>query len=140
MDIRIGEEFKRIDIALSRVANSELATIDLTLAQFPILTLLMESPNRELFQKDIEAYLGVSHPTTTGLVKRLQEKGFVETEMSPEDSRMKIVRLTDKGLEIGKEGTRFGDVAERKMLEGFSEQERTQLASYLKRIQRNLSP
>ena len=138
MDYRIGALLKRIDTALGRQANAQLASVGLTLTQVSVLGLLADAPNEGLAQKQIEQELDVSHPTTTGLVKRLGEKGLVAVYESPDDARMKIVRLTAKGREAAREGETHRAKAERALTEGFTDNELAQLKSYLSRIIDNL--
>ena len=44
--------------------------------------------------------LFMSHPTITGLMKRLEAKGFITRKNSPADFRCKYVKLTKKGCDI----------------------------------------
>ncbi|MBQ6622398.1 MAG: MarR family transcriptional regulator [Mogibacterium sp.] len=96
----IGFLIKQISGKMQAHADAEMKCTELTYSQFHVLGYLarhgMEAP-----QKEIEEFLGVSHPTVAGLVKRLESKGFVATRADEQDRRTKLVRLTDKALALG---------------------------------------
>lgn len=76
--------------------------------------------------------------TTTVLVRKLVDHGYVECRKSLEDRRKTIVTLTEKGMDM--EGT-FNGVSEilvRKTWQGFSEEEKEVFISMLARVRRNL--
>jgi DNA-binding MarR family transcriptional regulator len=49
---------------------------------------------------DLTATMGLSGPSTTAIIRRLVELGFVERTRSDEDGRSYRVRLTQKGMEL----------------------------------------
>ena len=51
-------------------------------------------------QKDIEKALNLKNPTVTGILKRLEENGFVLIVPSNKDKRCKNVYLTEKSYDI----------------------------------------
>ena len=89
-------------------------------------------------QKDIEDYLGVSHPTVVGLIARMKEKGFVECSMDQKDRRNRIVTITEKAIALGEDMCKMIDENEQKMLRSLSDQQILVLESALKIIYENL--
>ena len=66
------------------------------ISQMYVLKYLRENQNKMVTQKEIEQYLEVSHPTTVGILKRLESKGFIQTEIVKEGRFSKQVVLTEK--------------------------------------------
>ncbi len=73
--------------------NSDLMV--LTMAQFKIVLLLFitETARMSLIAQE----LGVSLSTATGIVDRLVEKGIVVRQEDPNDRRIVLCKLTEKG-------------------------------------------
>ena len=53
-------------------------------------------------QRDIEKALSLKNPTVTGILKRLDEKGFILIVPNAKDKRRKNVYLTEKAYDIQK--------------------------------------
>ena len=88
--------------------------------------------------KSVENYLDVSHATVSGIISRLQEKGYVECESSPEDARAKTVRLTEKENASFAEMKKRRSDMEKMLLKNFTAEERAALAAYLERVYLNV--
>lgn len=70
---------------------------DLHFGQLPILGALSRlGPSS---QKDIASELHVTAPSITNSVKRMEKKGLLTCEVSEEDRRSHVLRLTEKGIE-----------------------------------------
>ena len=91
-----------------------------------------------LAQKNIERILDVSHPTVTGLIARLQEKGFVECGTDPSDRRNKIVTMTPKAFSLANLLRENRSRAEEELLAGLSEEEMDTLGQLLLRLYANM--
>lgn len=84
---------KLIGDAIESKANKRLKHYDMTLTQGRILSFLYECSGQKIAQKELEEYFQVSHATIAGILKRLELKGYIHSEMDPLDKRMKIVSL-----------------------------------------------
>lgn len=103
----IGYMIKILNDTLEKNANDDLRSFGLTFSQLRTLRFISVQENQETTQKALEDFLGVSHPTINGILKRLEEKGKITTEISVNKRMTKIVRMTEKGiseLEIANEG------------------------------------
>ena len=97
------EEFIESILVLSDRAFRELFPIlptewlqlDLTMSQLKVVLLLFISGSSRM--SVIASALGVSLATATGVVDRLVERGIVVREGDPEDRRVVLCRLSDKG-------------------------------------------
>ncbi|ANS79678.1 Transcriptional regulator, MarR family [Serinicoccus hydrothermalis] len=82
---------------------------DLTLRQLQVLTLVRHTPG--ITGQDLAHLLGVSTPTTSGIVERVAAKRWVRREHDPSDRRRLLLHLTAAGeqlLEDLEEPTRLG--------------------------------
>lgn len=95
---------KKINDRMFQQANRDLAKLNLTLSQMHVLIYLMEINEEHIAPlKDIEKKFEVSQATMAGIVSRLEEKDFVEALTSPEDKRIKLVRISKHGMELMEE-------------------------------------
>jgi DNA-binding MarR family transcriptional regulator len=81
---------------LSRLLAKEVMGGRLTRTEAGALRTLMDGPRRITELAELE---GLAQPTTTLLVKRLEEQGLVVRDRSGEDQRVVLVSLTDAGRE-----------------------------------------
>lgn len=79
--------------------DNRLKELQLTCVQFNALLLLYETPNHALTLGEIGERLVVSRPNVTGLIDRLEKKGFVAREQG-EDRRVIHARLAPQGEEL----------------------------------------
>lgn len=133
----VGPLFKVIHERMQTAADADLKAQGLTFAQGQVIVFLAEHGSRAL-QKEIEASLGVSHPTVTGLVSRLEKSGFVRTWTDAEDRRNKVVELTDKARETGDRLRGTMHERDRALLAGLDEREQAELIRMLKQVYANV--
>ncbi len=96
----IGFLFKQINNNYEKGLNERLKVLGLTSSQCEVLDYLFSSNKDEVTQRDIERALCLKNPTVTGLLKRLDEKGFVLVVPCTDDRRCKNVYLTEKAYDI----------------------------------------
>ncbi len=137
MNHGIGYQFKIIDEKIKVRADADLKRHGLTLTQTRVMGFLSEMGGQAT-QKEIEEDFQVSHPTVVGLVSRMEQKGLVTTCPDLMDRRNKLVKLTERALEIGQEIDMTVQQHDAELLRGFSEEEQETLYRLLERINRNL--
>lgn len=93
-----------------------------------------------VYPRDIEKYFDFSHPTVSGLLQRMEAKGFVRMEPSAEDRRCKRIAVTDRAMQVNQQVLDQLDAAERLMIRGFSTEEVDQLHNLFARMIHNLTP
>ncbi len=88
--------------------------------------------------RDIEEAFHLSHPTVSGLLSRLEQKGFIRLCPDPVDRRCKRIYLEERGLEC--HDTMLGIIQgnEDRMVQGFTPEEKEQFASFLQRAIANM--
>lgn len=72
----------------------------LSASQCAVLDYLFDCEKEEVTQRDIEKGLNLRNPTVTGLLKRLDEKGYILSVSSNTDKRCKNIYLTEKAYDI----------------------------------------
>lgn len=139
------QQLKTLSIGVDKVINADLKKMGVTLtgSQVAILTKLYQADTQVLLQQDLESFLHLSHPTTRGFVKRLQQAGYLENSRNPADKRQTIIFLTDQGRQLmNKKAQLIADQLEsieKKAIQGLSANEIAQLKRQLKIIQKNLA-
>lgn len=86
--------------AVIRTYRPLLDAMDLTYSQYLVMMVLWESDGISV--KDIGARLHLDSGTLTPLLKRLEAKGFVNRGRSKQDERVRVLKLTDSGVDLKK--------------------------------------
>ncbi len=135
----LGAYFKSISNALDRKFNRDLDQFDLTLSQASTLMFLHFNQDKEISQIDIQNNFNLTNPTVTGILKRLELKGFICRTTSSSDGRRNIIRLTEKSAQLEQLLAQGIANAENQMTNGFTEEEKELLISLLGRVLVNIS-
>ncbi len=136
---RIGILLKRVNNIYKRNFNNKIAEINLTTAQCDVLGFLRAKEGQEVNPIDLEKNLNLTRPTVTGLLKRLEEKGFIRLEASCRDHRYKQILLTEKADRHHQEMLSNLREVEEQLYKDISEEEKEVLISILNKILRNMS-
>lgn len=129
-----GELIKQISEALKRDCNNNMRKIGMTLSQSGVLLLLENDAGGATTLKEIEKMLHCAQSTAHGLVTRLEEKGLVASSGDPEDRRIRVVRITEKGRGYCRKAKTQMREMEARLLDPLDEAERKQFLNYLSRI------
>ncbi len=114
-----------------------LAEMELTASQGPILGYIAHRTSSPC-ARDIEEEFHLSHPTVSGLLSRLEKKGFIEFFPDENDRRCKRIRLQNKGQQCIEIMHHVIQENERVMVQGFTEEERELFFSFLNRAIHNM--
>jgi DNA-binding MarR family transcriptional regulator len=80
------------------VGSERLVRHGVSMAHLHLMSML--DRHGELPMSRVAELLGVSDSNATGLVDRMEEHGFVERVRHPEDRRVVLVRVSDRGRQI----------------------------------------
>ena len=133
-EINFGRMIRIIHWHMDQVFNNFLREYNLTLSQVEILRYLNMHRNEEVHQKDIEKFFHISNPTVSGLLNRLEEKGFIARETDLNDTRKKTVKSTNEALAMAKKLKKTMDQFEDDLLSALNNDEKQRLKEYLMRI------
>ncbi|HAH61260.1 MAG TPA: transcriptional regulator [Treponema sp.] len=87
--------------------------------------------------KDLAQRINRDKSTTTVLVRKLEQEGFIKSESSPEDARSKLISLTAKGRKYNEITAELSGELLKTFYKGFSEDEQQQVCGFLARIADN---
>ena len=135
---RIGPLLRVVQKEFNQLHREKAQSMGLTPPQFFAVHYLSRHQTEEICQRDIERNFDLSHATVSGVINRLEKKGFIECEVSENDKRYKKIVLTDKAKKFEDEmGTYIGEY-EDQLMKGFSEEEKDLLRNFLIRMLGNM--
>jgi DNA-binding MarR family transcriptional regulator len=117
--------------------TNALAGMELTAAQGHIMGYLAHRQEPPC-SKDIEEAFHLSHPTVSGLLARLEKKGFIEFRPDETDRRCKRIYILEKGRQCHNVMHQTIMDNEARMVEGFSEEEKERFYELLNRAIDNM--
>jgi DNA-binding MarR family transcriptional regulator len=127
---------KRIYILMRKALDERLSEYNLTTSQFEILGYLYHKPSME--QQKLQSCTGITPATLTGLLDKLEQRQYIRRQQSSDDSRAKIISLTESGSVLFSQLIDVMQQFEHDMLDNFSSAERALLADWLQRLAFNL--
>lgn len=130
---------RQIHTELEKNANNSLRQDDLTMSQISVLIELAQAEGNQMELKRLEQLLHVAQSTAAGIVRRLEQKGFVEGFGSPEDKRIKMIRITPEGLACCEKAKANAQDAETQLTSALTDTERTILVSLLQKVRDSFS-
>ena len=90
----IAERLPSRAAVLVRLLVKQVRSREVSRTEMEVLSIIREGPRRITELTELE---GVAQPTMTLLVRRLQDKGWVEREGLPGDGRVVMVKITEAG-------------------------------------------
>lgn len=135
-EYKIGLMVKKIHTVFETETNKELQKLNLTRSQLEILIFIKFQIKRniEVNQIDIEKEFNLKNPTVTGILNRLEEKGYIKRVPSSKNARFKKIVITDNVYDILEKANKKGQVMEEKIKECLTEQEQEDLTKILEKI------
>lgn len=132
-------EFKILNTAIERILNKEMAELDITYTQATVIGFLNMNQSKDICQKDIEHGLGLTHPTVSSILNRLEEKKLIITEPLETDRRYKRIILTSKSsdmvLAIKEKIAKITD----QLFSGFADEDIIKLSDVVEALIRNVT-
>ena len=104
-----------------------------------IIGYIARNSDRPVYQRDLEREFGITRSTASKVVILMEKKGFIHHESAPHDARLKQLLLTERSQKIVSMMEEDAKRTEKKLTEGFSEEELDMLRSYLERMIKNMT-
>ncbi len=120
--------------------TENLEKMDLTASQGRLMGFIAHRGETPTYAKDVEAAMDMSHPTVSGLLSRLEQKGFIALETDPKDRRSKRIVLLEKGRACQERMHQQIMENEERIVRGFTPEEREQFLTLLRRAIENVHP
>lgn len=135
----IGPLLKQISERMEQHVNQLVKIHGLTMRQMRIVSFLSEKPGRCAAQKELEAFLSVSHPTVVSIIASMEKKKMVSCRFDQQDKRMKMVYLHWGSPADYRRIKKVREKLNNRLLAGFSSEEVDRLKNDLRRIFDNLT-
>lgn len=135
----LGVIIKKINTLFETEVNNVLKKYDITKAQGDVLRYLNNHKNGKVSQRDIEKHFGISNPTVSGILNRLEVKDLVERKSCVKDARIKYITTTPKADQLYEKIRHNFKRKEAQLKVGLSAEEEEQLFDLLHRILENVS-
>ena len=128
--VRAAESFKRVFSAIFK-------KYDLSFPQYNILRVLDASTNGQSRITEVSRIMLVPGANMTGLAKRLEKSGFIQRKSDDKDERATLLEITSTGKETLQKIEEERDLGLKKMVYGFSRDEKKVLVDQVKKLIRN---
>lgn len=135
LDKYLGHKINRISRSIDRYFDRKRCSKNecIPRSQGMMIGYIMDNPDRNIFQKDIEAEFHLSGATVTNMLKSLEKKGYIVRTPMENDARLKKIELTKKALDHENRVRENIRVIEEAMHKGFSKEEFDMMLGFLDR-------
>ena len=132
----LGNLIKHLNKMFDQQINENMISVNVTRSQMEVLvyTYIKNKNGIEVNQVDLEKDLNLKNPTVTGLISRLEKKGYMKREKSSKGPNYKSVLITDEGIRIIEEGKRSTDNVEKEMFSVLDKDEKKELTRLLQKV------
>ncbi len=97
------------------------------------------SVNFQMTMGEIAKKINRDKSTTTVLIRKLKNQGYVDEKQIGSDKRQKMIFLTQKGLQYQKITSQISKDLLKTFYDGFSDEEKSQFLGFLERIEKNFA-
>lgn len=132
-NMSVGRLIKISNLLFETYINNNLKEMNLTNSQMNVLlcVYVMGKKNKDVNQVDIQNIFNLSNPTVSGILSRLEDKGFLVRE---NDGRKNRIKLTDNGIQLIRNGEEKIKLIEDKIVNCLSSDEKDILLNILRKI------
>lgn len=134
---RYGHYIRILHCATDQAMTNALTAMELTAAQGHVMGYITHREQPPC-ARDIEEAFHLSHPTVSGILSRLEKKGFIEFRPDEADRRCKRIYALPKGLELQETMHRIIQETEAALVQDFTPEEKEQFGNLLTRAIHNL--
>ncbi len=120
---KVGDLVKQVDQAIIKARNRVMADYDLTASQADLLHYIHQNSDHEINQVELERKFHLTNPTITGILKRLEAKGFIVKRPSQKDCRHKSICETEHAAALHESGMATKQQIEKWLLQGLTQKE-----------------
>lgn len=128
---------KTIENLTSKFRNMHLKKFGLTTSQANVILWLANEKRNKIYQRDIEAALNLTNPTVSVLLNRLEEKNLIQRKICTEDTRARLIVLTDKARKVLDSIYENIHQAEEMLFDGLPQEDIEQLSILMTKVVEN---
>ncbi|MBD9208770.1 MAG: MarR family transcriptional regulator [Clostridiales bacterium] len=140
-ECRFGREIRIISNLMRRRLDSSAVMTrskNITGTGGWLLGYLYANRDRDIYQRDVEKEFSIRRATSSKVITRLEDKGFVRRESVDCDARLKKLVLTEEGMKIQRDVCRELDDFDEKLISVLTEDEQKTLFELLGKIKDSL--
>ncbi|MCC8989432.1 MAG: MarR family transcriptional regulator [Staphylococcus sp.] len=123
---------------MKNYADRRLDDFGITQEQSHTLGYIYRHQEKGISQKDIMKTFDRKGSTVSSILKNLEKRDLVYRKVNPEDTRSKILKLTDEGITLVESFTKVFDEIEERIILNFAEEDKIKLKEYLEQMMKNL--
>lgn len=138
-ELKLGRLIKIIHNTFETELNNQLKKYGLTKVQCDVLIYLDRNVDKEVIQRDIEKFFGISNPTVSGILDRLEHKELIQRLVSSKDARYKYIEQTDKARHLHQKLKSNMEQMEKKLRANLTNEEIATLQYLLEKVLMNIS-
>ena len=137
MEHHYGHMIRILHWCTDQSMTNALEKMELTSAQGHIMGYLTHR-EQPACPRDVEDAFRLSHPTVSGLLSRLEKKGFIEFRPDEQDRRCKRIHVLPKGRQYRETMHQTIQFNESQLVQGFTPEEKELFAVFLQRAITNM--
>lgn len=93
-----GHAIRRLHQISVGIFHQEVEKLNLTPLQYGALLTVREQPGVD--QRTLARLIALDTSTTAGVVDRLEARGLLERQLSPQDRRVRLLYITPSGIDL----------------------------------------
>ena len=94
-------------LRFEEISLKKIVSVPVTITEAHMIEAIGAQENEETTVSEISSLLGISMPTTTIAIKKLERKGFINKAPCATDGRRTIISLTDMGKRVNRAHSLF---------------------------------
>lgn len=134
----LGPLIRRLNKEFEQLHRSKAESLGLTPVQLFVLHYLADRQGESICLKNIEKEFELTHATASGIISRLESKGFISCGADENDKRFKSICVTEKARRCENEMKKHIELYEAQLVCGFSEEEKALLFGFILRLLENV--
>lgn len=136
----ILREIKTLDhLVINRLSVNCISNIKrITPSQIHIMEYIINSPKKEVYQKDLEKIINHSRATVSSVLITMEKNGLIKRITDNNDTRIKKIILSRKALNVFEESKESIKMIEKECLNGISEKDLCIFCKVLNKMKNNL--
>ncbi|WP_079525602.1 MarR family winged helix-turn-helix transcriptional regulator [Halobacillus hunanensis] len=132
----LGYNINVISHFIQNLFNEKLSEYGLTHSQAKVIYFLAN--HGEQSQSDLQKRLYIKASSMNGIIESLLKNECITKHNCPNDKRSKLIKLTDKGVQLDETIWTIAQNLEKEIGVGLSDEEQQMMLSWLEVIQKNL--
>lgn len=132
LDSMPGHLFRRVHQISTAIFAEECAKAGLTSVQFAALTAIRENPDVDATR--VSSLIAFDRSTLGNVLERLEAKGWILRSFSPQDKRIKVLRLSPAGSDVLDAMKPAVRRVQKRLLEPLAPRERTEMMRMLEQL------